>query len=54
MKHSLDEWASWVLMGDPDTRWPVPLNELAARIKTAILEDRLMRREGNLHEKDQG
>lgn len=33
---SPDEWASWILMGDPDIRWPVTLNELAKRIKEAV------------------
>lgn len=40
-----DEWASWVLMGDVDKRWPTPLNELARRVKQAIVEDRLMQQE---------
>ncbi len=45
MKLSPDEWASWILMGDPEVRWPTPLNELARRVKQAIVEDRLMTRE---------
>ncbi len=43
MKLSPDEWAFWVLLGDPNQRWPTPLNELAKRIKRAIEEDRIMR-----------
>ncbi len=43
MKLTPDEWASWVLLGDPDQRWPTTLNTLAVRIKQAIREDRLAR-----------
>lgn len=45
MKLSPDEWASWVLLGDPNQRWPITLNTLARRIKQAIVEDRLMQAE---------